>query len=85
MLLIPRPVENYFVTAFGTQAVYQPSCVSCSLFLAGLLLHHSTPNHVECGVMGESGVVVLSTCCLVLLPTFVAGNCCPDYHLPIKV
>lgn len=36
---------------------------------------------IECGVMGESGVVVLSKCHLVLLPTFVAGNCCPDYYL----
>lgn len=36
-------------------------------------------NHVECGVMDESGVEDLSICHLVLLTTLAAGNFCPDY------
>jgi hypothetical protein len=42
MLLITRPVANCLVTWSGIQAVSKPSCVFCPLFLAGLLLHHST-------------------------------------------
>ena len=38
-------------------------------------------NHVECGVMDESGVEDLLICHLVLLATLVAGNFCPDYQV----